>query len=118
MGASVTVLASGSQGNSALISSATTRLLVDAGLSCRELTRRLRASGEDPSGLDAILITHEHSDHIAGMRVIPKGIRAAWTHWKYLKQDAVLQWAISVLRRSPSRTTRSTRSALPCAWMA
>lgn len=70
MGASVTVLASGSQGNSALIASSTTRVLVDAGLSCREITRRLRASGEDPSGLDAILITHEHSDHVAGLRVL------------------------------------------------
>src|SRR5882724_2008458 len=75
MGASVTVLASGSQGNSALISSATTRVLVDAGLSCRELTRRLRASGEDPSALDAILITHEHSDHIAGLRVLANKYR-------------------------------------------
>ena len=70
MGASVTVLASGSRGNSALIASATTRVLVDAGVSCREITRRLRVSGEDPRSLDAILITHEHSDHIAGLRVL------------------------------------------------
>ena len=70
MGASVTVLASGSRGNSALIGSATTRVLVDAGLSCKEITRRLRVSGEDPSLLDAILITHEHSDHVAGLRVL------------------------------------------------
>jgi phosphoribosyl 1,2-cyclic phosphodiesterase len=70
MGASVTVLASGSRGNSALIASAKTRILVDAGVSCREITRRLRVSGEDPRKLDAILITHEHSDHIAGLRVL------------------------------------------------
>ena len=70
MGASVTVLASGSRGNSALIASTTTRVLVDVGLSCREITRRLRASGEDPSSLSAILITHEHSDHITGLRVM------------------------------------------------
>ena len=70
MGASVTVLASGSRGNSALIASAKTRILVDAGLSCRELTKRLRVSGEDPRTIDAILITHEHSDHVAGLRVL------------------------------------------------
>jgi phosphoribosyl 1,2-cyclic phosphodiesterase len=70
MGASVTVLASGSRGNSALIASAKTRILVDAGVSCREITRRLRVSGDDPSSLDAILITHEHSDHVAGLRVL------------------------------------------------
>ncbi len=70
MGASVTVLASGSRGNSALIASAKTRILIDAGVSCREIVRRLRASGEDPRSLSAILITHEHSDHVAGLRVL------------------------------------------------
>ena len=70
MGASVTVLASGSRGNSALIASAKTRILVDAGLSCREITKRLRVSGEDPRTIDAILITHEHCDHVAGLRVL------------------------------------------------
>jgi phosphoribosyl 1,2-cyclic phosphodiesterase len=69
-----TVLASGSKGNSAVVTclSATggaTRILVDAGLSCRELFRRMRMAGEDPSTLDAILITHEHQDHVNGLAV-------------------------------------------------
>src|SRR5579859_3547186 len=75
-----TVLASGSKGNSAIVSScpggtdstkstSCTRILVDAGLSCRELFRRMRQVGEDPSTLDAILITHEHQDHINGLAV-------------------------------------------------
>jgi len=75
-----TVLASGSRGNSAIVSSCPsgtgsngsaecTRILVDAGLSCRELFRRMRLAGEDPSKLDAILITHEHQDHINGLAV-------------------------------------------------
>jgi phosphoribosyl 1,2-cyclic phosphodiesterase len=69
-----TVLASGSKGNSSVVTclSATggsTRILVDAGLSCRELFRRMRMAGEDPSTLDAILITHEHQDHVNGLAV-------------------------------------------------
>ncbi len=72
MGVSVAVLASGSQGNSTIISSSTTHILVDAGVSCRELCKRLKSVGQDPHSLSAILITHEHADHIAGLRVLAK----------------------------------------------
>jgi phosphoribosyl 1,2-cyclic phosphodiesterase len=68
----MTVLASGSKGNSTVISSARTRVLVDAGLSCRELLKRMSIAGEDPARLDAILITHEHQDHIAGLSVLAR----------------------------------------------
>jgi phosphoribosyl 1,2-cyclic phosphodiesterase len=68
----MTVLASGSKGNSTVISSSRTRVLVDAGLSCRELLKRMSIAGEDPSQLDAILITHEHQDHIAGLSVLAR----------------------------------------------
>jgi len=71
----MTVLASGSKGNSTVISSSRTRVLVDAGLSCRELLRRMALAGEDPSTLDAILITHEHQDHIAGLGVLARRLR-------------------------------------------
>lgn len=69
-----TVLASGSKGNSSIVSSisaasGSTRILVDAGLSCRELFRRMALAGEDPKTLDAILITHEHADHVNGLAV-------------------------------------------------
>ncbi len=72
MGVSVSVLASGSKGNSTLISSSRTRILVDAGISCRETVKRLRALGEDPRALSAILITHEHCDHIYGLSVLAR----------------------------------------------
>jgi len=68
----MTVLASGSRGNATVIAAAGTRLLVDAGLSCRELLRRLALAGEDPAQLDAILITHEHLDHVAGLAVLAR----------------------------------------------
>jgi phosphoribosyl 1,2-cyclic phosphodiesterase len=71
----MTVLASGSKGNSTVISSSRTRVLVDAGLSCRELLRRMAIAGEDPSALDAILITHEHIDHVAGLAVLARKLR-------------------------------------------
>jgi phosphoribosyl 1,2-cyclic phosphodiesterase len=75
MAVSVTVLASGSKGNCTLVSSSGTRLLVDAGLCCRELLRRLLLCGHDPRGIDAILITHEHSDHVGGLRVLARKLR-------------------------------------------
>ena len=68
----MTVLASGSKGNSTVISSSRTRVLVDAGLSCRELLRRMNDAGEDACALDAILITHEHQDHVAGLGVLAR----------------------------------------------
>jgi len=71
----MTVLASGSKGNSTVIASARTRVLVDAGLSCRELLKRMAQAEEDPAALDAILITHEHQDHIAGLAVLARRLR-------------------------------------------
>jgi phosphoribosyl 1,2-cyclic phosphodiesterase len=68
----MTVLASGSKGNSTVIASARTRVLVDAGLSCRELLRRMEMASEDAAKLDAILITHEHVDHVAGLQVLAR----------------------------------------------
>jgi phosphoribosyl 1,2-cyclic phosphodiesterase len=68
----MTVLASGSKGNSTVISSSKTTVLVDAGLSCRELLKRMAVAGEDPAKLDAILITHEHIDHVAGLAVLAR----------------------------------------------
>jgi phosphoribosyl 1,2-cyclic phosphodiesterase len=69
-----TVLGSGSSGNCVLISSETTNVLVDAGLSAREILRRLCQVGVEPDKLDAILVTHEHSDHIGGMRVLMQSV--------------------------------------------
>ncbi len=68
----MTVLASGSKGNATIIASGRTQVLVDAGLSCRELLRRMQLAGEEPAKLDAILVTHEHQDHVAGLAVLAR----------------------------------------------
>ncbi|MEP6788143.1 MAG: MBL fold metallo-hydrolase, partial [Acidobacteriota bacterium] len=65
-----TVLGSGSTGNAVLISSEKTNVLVDAGMSAREILRRLGEMGVSHDKLDGILITHEHGDHAGGLRVL------------------------------------------------
>jgi phosphoribosyl 1,2-cyclic phosphodiesterase len=67
-----TVLGSGSSGNAVLISSEKTNVLVDAGLSAREILRRLFEVGVER--LDGILLTHEHSDHAGGLRVLLQSV--------------------------------------------
>jgi len=71
----MTVLASGSKGNATVIAAGNTRILVDAGLSCRELLKRMAAVGEEPEQLNAILITHEHLDHVAGLAVLARRLK-------------------------------------------
>jgi glyoxylase-like metal-dependent hydrolase (beta-lactamase superfamily II) len=61
------VLASGSSGNCALLATDRTRILVDAGLSFKALVRRLESVGELVEPLHAVLVTHEHSDHVSGL---------------------------------------------------
>jgi phosphoribosyl 1,2-cyclic phosphodiesterase len=63
----ICLLASGSKGNSLLVESGSTRILVDAGLSARELRKRLETAAVDAASLDASLVTHEHTDHIRGL---------------------------------------------------
>ncbi|MEM6278075.1 MAG: MBL fold metallo-hydrolase, partial [Verrucomicrobiota bacterium] len=63
------ILGSGSSGNSALVSHGETRVLIDAGLSARQLCLRLELLGVDPDSLTGILLTHEHGDHTRGIDV-------------------------------------------------
>jgi len=67
MSVQLTILGSGSSGNCAFLESSETRLLVDAGLSGRQIRHRLLTIGRAPENLSGILITHEHSDHIQGL---------------------------------------------------
>ncbi|MDO4178027.1 MAG: MBL fold metallo-hydrolase [Phascolarctobacterium sp.] len=68
----IAMLASGSKGNSALIKAGEVYFLVDMGLSCRELTKRLEKVGVSPDELKGVFITHEHIDHIKGLETFTK----------------------------------------------
>ena len=69
-----TVLGSGSTGNAVLICTEKTKVLVDCGLSAKETMRRLAQVGVDCADLNAVIITHEHSDHACGLRVFLKSV--------------------------------------------
>src|SRR6185437_16085047 len=87
----VTVLGSGSKGNCTVVTTSRTRIVIDAGLSCREIVKRMRLREEEPEKLNAILITHEHQDHIQGLSVLARrwdipvyateATYAAWKRW-------------------------------------
>ena len=114
----MTVLASGSKGNSTVIASVETRVLVDAGLSCRELLKRLAMANEDPAALDAILITHEHTDHVAGLAVLARRLRipvyfSEPTHRAWMRQMTprttmtYAQWMEHVQKEKEARAALS-----------
>ncbi len=68
------VLGSGSSGNAVLIETARSRILVDAGFAPRVLKRRLAVAGVAPESIEAVVVTHEHTDHV-------KGVAAAARKW-------------------------------------
>lgn len=68
----VSVLGSGSRGNATFVRTDRVRLLIDAGLSRRETGKRLAAIGQDPDRIDAVLVTHEHTDHAGALPLLLK----------------------------------------------
>jgi len=68
----VCVVASGSKGNAVYISNGSVAILIDAGLSGIEIQRRLNSQGLSPQDLDAIVVSHEHSDHVQGVGVLSR----------------------------------------------
>jgi phosphoribosyl 1,2-cyclic phosphodiesterase len=117
-----TVLASGSKGNSTVVTGGRTRILVDCGLSCRELFRRMRLAGEEPETLDAIIITHEHSDHVNGVAVTARKLgipvyfteatHVAWTRWLTpRRQMTYTQWLEQCRKQAAERQAEQDASA-------
>lgn len=70
MATRLSILGSGSAGNCAYLETENARILVDAGFSCAQIKSRLGEIGRSPEDIDAILVTHEHGDHIKGLRVL------------------------------------------------
>ena len=117
-----TVLASGSKGNSTIVSGGRTRILVDCGLSCRELFRRMKLAGEEPESLNAIILTHEHSDHVNGLAVtarklgIPvyftEGTHRAWMRWlSPRRQMTYAQWMEQCRQQAADRQAEADFAA-------
>ena len=65
-------LYSGSSGNSLFVETQNTKLLVDAGVSCKKIENALQDIKVDPSSIDGILITHEHTDHVQGLGTLSR----------------------------------------------
>jgi phosphoribosyl 1,2-cyclic phosphodiesterase len=65
-------LGSGSRGNATLVEAGSTLVMVDCGFSCRETERRMQRLGRSAAQLAAVLVTHEHGDHIRGVPVLAR----------------------------------------------
>lgn len=81
MGMRVQILGSSSSGNCAIVETAGARILIDAGFSARRICAMLDAAGIDPGALDAVFVTHEHSDHVCGLAGLRRyGIPAVYAN--------------------------------------
>ena len=68
----ISVLGSGSKGNATFIDVNGTKILIDAGFSCKKIEEKLVSIGENIENISALLLTHEHADHIAGAGIISR----------------------------------------------
>ncbi|MFQ3581285.1 MAG: MBL fold metallo-hydrolase [Chloracidobacterium sp.] len=104
-----TILASGSAGNATLIASDRAAVLVDAGLSARALAQRMTDVGFDPARLTAIVITHEHADHVGGLSVLARRLAvpvfiapATRQQLRFKEKDmAAIRWADPLTAEAP-----------------
>lgn len=92
----ICVLASSSSANCTYIESGHTRILIDAGLSAKETTQRLASIGVELDSIQAVCVSHEHSDHVAGLRVIQQ------RHGIPLYANSATAEAVSALPRNES----------------
>ena len=117
-------LASGSKGNATLVLSDSTAILVDAGVCFTRIRKELSRFGLTPSSLDGVVVTHEHSDHIAALPILgryapvyahPLTARAIAERQGEVRGYREQDYETSMSSRSGSRTTRRILSATPSA---
>jgi phosphoribosyl 1,2-cyclic phosphodiesterase len=94
-------IASGSSGNSYMIRSGQTTIVVDVGISGKRIKEGLRNAGDDPENVEGILLTHEHSDHIKSVRIMQKNCPFAKVYcslgtWEHIRKDVDPERQISV----------------------
>lgn len=75
-----------------MLATESTRILIDAGISMLQLRKRLSAIGEDLSRVDAILVTHEHSDHISGLPVLGRNRDVHASFWLSRLTEPAIAW--------------------------
>ena len=102
------VLGSGSSGNTTVVESGDTRILIDAGLGAREMAERLETAGVDPASLAAIVLSHEHTDHSRGAASFA-GRRGARSARASLRQSQGRATAAAGERRLPTVTLELRR---------
>ncbi|HEY1792797.1 MAG TPA: MBL fold metallo-hydrolase [Opitutaceae bacterium] len=100
------ILASGSSGNSALVMSDEARVLLDAGLSARRIAAHCAAAGAPMSAIDAVFVTHEHSDHCAGIEGLKR-----YPHLKFYANAATARAVQKTLTWTPEWRIFATGSS-------
>src|SRR5476651_2572445 len=102
------ILASGSSGNSAIVVTEGTRILLDAGFSARRLGALVHAAGESMQAIEAVFVTHEHSDHSSGIESLKK-----FPHLKFFANAATARAIQKTLTWSPEWKIFATGSSFP-----
>ena len=99
-----------------MLSSSNASILVDAGISCKETLKRMKAAGEDPQMLQAIVISREHQDHVAGLQVLARKLQipvyiteATYHSWRRTTKDAEGK-PVKLERREHFRLAAALRS--------
>jgi len=113
----VVFLGSGSGGNAVAVTDGDTTVLIDCGFSAREVARRMGLAGLDAGSVDAILLTHEHSDHLRGVEVFARRhgceVLATTGTRRAAGLDAMDTCVVGIAAGSEARA--QTRSKIPVA---